>query len=133
MPRSFAATVFVVILWAVSAERSSAAMWLVKGPGNTSMAADSACKVRDSQIDASDSSHLWVDCLIADKHVTLMIASVAPFIAKDFTFKNAGQFFAKFINGTEWSGFKDGVEFLGGPFLPRFRAVRSNEIDWQAM
>jgi len=62
MPRFFTAIIFLVTLWAVSAERSSAAMWLVRGPGNTSMAADPACKGRDLDRNAPDESHLWIDC-----------------------------------------------------------------------
>ncbi|MGO7689990.1 hypothetical protein ACC696_35850 [Rhizobium ruizarguesonis] len=52
--------------------------------------------------------------------VTLLIASVAPFVAKDFTFKNAVPMFAKITAGTEWSAFKDKVEFIGGTSFARF-------------
>lgn len=54
MPRFFTAIVFLATLWAVSAERSSAAMWLVRGPANTSMAADPACKGREIGPNAPD-------------------------------------------------------------------------------
>lgn len=74
MPRLVAA-ILLVSLWAASAERSSAAMWLVRGPGNTTMAADPACKAREV---TPDDRHLWIDCSISGKHVTLLIASVAP-------------------------------------------------------
>ncbi|MGO7837598.1 hypothetical protein [Rhizobium johnstonii] len=47
MPRFFTAIIFLATLWAVSAEKSSAAMWLIRGPANTSMAADPACKGRN--------------------------------------------------------------------------------------
>ena len=110
MPRLVAA-ILIVSLWAASAERSSAAMWLVKGPGNTTMAADPACKAREV---TPDDRHLWIDCSISGKHVTLLIASVAPFVANDFTHRNAREFFAKVTAGTEWSAFKDSASFFGG-------------------
>ncbi|MGR9503745.1 hypothetical protein ACU8MW_08505 [Rhizobium leguminosarum] len=84
------------------------------------MAADSSCKAREKEANASDDRHLWIDCLIAQKHVTLMIAAVPPFVAKDFAFANAGEFFAKATAGTEWSVFRDSVMFLGGPSFPGF-------------
>lgn len=118
MPRFFAVFVFLLPLWGISAERSSAAMWLVRGPGNTSMAADPACKARE--VKAPDESHLWIDCWIAEKHVTLLIASVAPFVANDFTHRNAREFFAKITAGTEWSALKDSASFFGGSSFPGF-------------
>lgn len=118
MPKFFAAFVFLVTLSAISAEQSSAAMWLARGPGNTSMAADSACKARE--INPPDDGHLWIDCWIAEKNVTLLIASAAPFVANDFTHRNAGEFFSKFTEGTEWSVFKDNVTFFGGSSFPGF-------------
>ncbi|MBY5864254.1 hypothetical protein [Rhizobium leguminosarum] len=120
MPRFFTAIIFLAALWAVSAERSSAAMWLVRGPANTSMAADPACKGRDIARSAPDDNHLWIDCWIGEKHVTLLIASVAPFVAKDFTFKNAVPMFEKITAGTEWSAFKDKVKFIGGSSFAGF-------------
>ncbi|GAA3066791.1 hypothetical protein GCM10010520_13230 [Rhizobium viscosum] len=120
MPKLFVAIVSLLTLWTVPAEKSSAAMWLVRGPGNTSMAADPACKARDTKPDPSDDRHLWIDCSIGEKHVTLLIATVAPFVAKDFTFANAGPMFAKITAGTEWSAFKDKVEFIGGTSFPGF-------------
>ncbi len=46
MPR-LVAPLILITLWAASAERASAAMWLVRGPGNTTMAADLGCKARE--------------------------------------------------------------------------------------
>lgn len=116
----FTALISLVTLWAISAERSIAGMWLVRGPGNTSMAADPACKARDVNRETPDDNHLWIDCSIGEKHVTLLIASVAPFVAKDFTFSNAGPMFAKITAGTEWSTFNDQVEFIGGTSFAGF-------------
>ncbi|MBY3142426.1 hypothetical protein HFO65_30135 [Rhizobium laguerreae] len=120
MPRFFNAIICLVALWAVSAEKSSAAMWLIRGPANTSMAADAACKGRDIESTAPDDHHLWIDCWIGEKHVTLLISSVAPFVAKDFTFKNAVPMFEKITAGTEWSAFKDKVKFIGGTSFAGF-------------
>ncbi|AIC28107.1 hypothetical protein IE4771_CH03013 [Rhizobium etli bv. mimosae str. IE4771] len=116
--RRLVAAIILITLWAASAETSSAAMWLVRGPGNTSMAADPACKARE--VKAPDESHLWIDCWIAEKHVTLLIASVAPFVANDFTHRNAREFFAKITAGTEWSALKDSASFFGGSSFPGF-------------
>ncbi|MBB5255312.1 hypothetical protein [Rhizobium leguminosarum] len=120
MPKLSVAMIFLVTLWTVSAEKSFAAMWLVRGPANTSMAADPACKVRDNERSAPDDHHLWIDCGIGEKHVTLLISSVAPFVAKDFTFKNAVPMFEKITAGTEWSAFKDKVKFIGGTSFAGF-------------
>ncbi|OHV19966.1 hypothetical protein EOS93_12575 [Rhizobium sp. RMa-01] len=120
MPKLSVAMILLIALWTVSAEKSFAAMWLVRGPANTSMAADPACKARDVKRDTPDDNHLWIDCSIGEKHVTLLIVSVAPFVAKDFTFSNAGPMFAKITAGTEWSIFNDKVEFIGGTSFAGF-------------
>lgn len=117
MPRLVAA-IILITLWAVSAERASAAMWLVRGPGNTTMAADLACKARE--VKEPDDRHLWIDCWIGEKHVTLLIASVAPFAANDFTHQNARAFFSKIAAGTQWSAFGDNITFFGGSSFPGF-------------
>ncbi|MBY5746878.1 hypothetical protein HFO28_25335 [Rhizobium leguminosarum] len=62
-------------------KRYTTKAWLAKG--------------RDIERSAPDDNHLCIDCWIGEKHVTLLIASVAPFVAKDFTFSNAGAMFAK--------------------------------------
>ncbi|NKM23440.1 hypothetical protein [Rhizobium laguerreae] len=120
MPRFSNAIICLLALWAVSAEKSSAAMWLVRGPANTSMAADPACKGRDMERSAPDDNHLWIDCWIGEKHVTLLISSIAPFVAKDFTYKNAAAMFERITAGTEWSAFKDKVKFIGGSSFQGF-------------
>jgi hypothetical protein len=96
----------------------AAGMALVYGPGDTSIVIDPGCTVRDGRVE--DSSHhastrMWIDCRIEERQITLMISALPDIrLSEDFyDYKRAGVIFALITVGTEWSRYKDRLQFEG--------------------
>ncbi|MGO4570066.1 hypothetical protein AB4Z52_34805 [Rhizobium sp. 2YAF20] len=125
MLRMLVSAMFFAVIWAASVEDCLADMSLVRGPGNTSIVVDPGCKVRDDGGNPPDPAHRWIDCLFAQKRVTLLMSVFQrpALAAKEFDFPNVGQIYAKATSGTEWSTLKDGIKFLGGPGMPGFEPI----------